>query len=80
VPATYIHAGFLLGLFFDAEDEATCTPETSVDFQRITRRSSREDNTLHLKYCLYLNPYLLLNYTLRGGDYSGFRRVGEFYM
>jgi hypothetical protein len=30
--------------------EATCSPETSVDFQRTTRRYSPEDGTLQIKY------------------------------
>jgi hypothetical protein len=32
-----LHADFLLGLFFDPV-EATCSTETSVDFQQTTRR------------------------------------------
>jgi hypothetical protein len=38
--------GFLLGLVVDSEDRATCSSETSVDFQRTTRRYIPEDRTL----------------------------------
>jgi hypothetical protein len=40
--ATYFQAGFLLGLFF-APEEAICSSETSVDFQRTARRYIPED-------------------------------------
>jgi hypothetical protein len=34
--------------------EATCSSETSVDFQRITRRYIPEERALRLKYLLYI--------------------------
>jgi hypothetical protein len=44
--ATCFHAGFLLGLFSTLKMEAICSSETSVDFQRTTRRYIPEDSTL----------------------------------
>jgi hypothetical protein len=42
--------------------EAICSSETSVDFQRTTRRYIPEDSTLQIFYCLYKNiPLHLLN-------------------
>jgi hypothetical protein len=41
-----LRAGFLLGLYFDPEIEATYLSETSVDFQRTTRRYISEDKTI----------------------------------
>lgn len=37
----------MLGLFLDSEMEATCSTETSVDFQRTTQRHISENTTLH---------------------------------
>jgi hypothetical protein len=45
--ATSFHVGFLFGLFFDPEIEATCSSEKSVDSQRTTRRYIPEDRSLH---------------------------------
>jgi hypothetical protein len=39
-------SGFLLGLFLKAETEETFSSETSVNFQRISRRYIAEDRTL----------------------------------
>jgi hypothetical protein len=41
-----LHAGFSLGLFSTLNMEATCSSETSVDFQRSTRRFIPGDRTL----------------------------------
>jgi hypothetical protein len=49
--ATCFHAGFLLGLFFDPEMEATSSSATSVDFQQTTRRYISEDGTLQVINC-----------------------------
>jgi hypothetical protein len=46
-----------LGLFFDSEMEATCSPKTSVDFQRATKRYMPEDRTLHNHRCENLKSY-----------------------
>jgi hypothetical protein len=43
---TLLHAGFLLGLFFDPDDGATSSSETSVDFQQTTRPYISGDRTL----------------------------------
>jgi hypothetical protein len=40
--------------------EATCSPETSVDFQRTTRRYIPEDRTLHNHRCENLKSYINL--------------------
>jgi hypothetical protein len=48
--ATCFHAGFLFGLF-NPEMEAIYSSETSVDFQRITRRYIEEDSTFHNHRC-----------------------------
>jgi hypothetical protein len=46
--ATCFHVGFLLGVFFDLKMETSCCSETSVDFQRTTRRYIPEHRTLNL--------------------------------
>jgi hypothetical protein len=42
----WLHAGFLLGLFFDPEDGGICSSGTSVDFHCTTRHYIPEDRTL----------------------------------
>jgi hypothetical protein len=44
------HAGFLLDVFFDLED-ATCSSETSFEFQWTARRYITEDSNLRGKIC-----------------------------
>jgi hypothetical protein len=41
-----LHAGFLLGLFFDLYMEATCSSEKMADFQRTKWRYIPEDKNL----------------------------------
>jgi hypothetical protein len=41
--------------------EATCSSETSVDFQRTTRRYIPEDRTLHNHWCENLKSYYIWN-------------------
>jgi hypothetical protein len=48
---SFVHAGFLLGLFSTLKMEAICSSETSVDVQRTTRRYIPEDSTLHDHRC-----------------------------
>jgi hypothetical protein len=38
-----LHAGLMLGLFFDLKMEVTCSSENSVEFQRTTRYFIPED-------------------------------------
>jgi hypothetical protein len=45
--AACFHAGFLIGLLLTLKMEATCSSETSVDFQRTIRRYIPEDGALH---------------------------------
>jgi hypothetical protein len=52
------HAGFLLGIFFFyLKMEATCSSETSVDFQQ-TRWYIPEDRTLHNRRCENITRYI----------------------
>jgi hypothetical protein len=53
-----IHASFFLGVFFDPEMKATCSNETFVDFQRITRRHIPEYRILHNHCCENLKSYI----------------------
>jgi hypothetical protein len=46
-----------LGFFFDPEMEARCSSETSVDFQRTTRRYISEDRTFNNYHCENLKSY-----------------------
>jgi hypothetical protein len=41
--------------------EAICSSETSVDFQRTTRRYIPEDSSLHNHRCEYLKSYAFLS-------------------
>jgi hypothetical protein len=45
-----LHDGFLLGLLFSLEMEATNSSGTSVDFQRTARRYFPEDNPHNCRY------------------------------
>jgi hypothetical protein len=49
-----LHAGFLLGLFFDLKMEDTFSTKTPVHFQRTTRRYIPEGTTLHSKIVIPL--------------------------
>jgi hypothetical protein len=40
--------------------KAICSSETSIDFQRTTRRYIPEDSTLHNHYCKNLKSYMTL--------------------
>jgi hypothetical protein len=54
-----LHAGILLGLFFDPEDVCdVLLPETSVELQRTTRRYIPEDRTLHNHRCENIKSYM----------------------
>jgi hypothetical protein len=50
-----------LGYFLTLKIEATCSYETSVDFQRTTRRYIPEDGTLHNHRCENLKSYELFS-------------------
>jgi hypothetical protein len=50
-------AAFLLGLFLDSED--TCSSETSVDFQRTTRRYIPEDRIVYNQRSENLKSYIV---------------------
>jgi hypothetical protein len=41
-----LHAGFLLGLFFDLKMEGTCPSQMFIGFQRTWQHYIREDRTL----------------------------------
>jgi hypothetical protein len=57
-----LHNGFLLGLFSTLKMEATCSSETSVDFQRIARCYVLEDKTLQLQFDRLLFVPVLKNF------------------
>jgi hypothetical protein len=59
-----LHAAFLLGLFLDAEMEATCSPETLDDFQRTAPRYISEDRTTALRTSNLTNASII--YELKG--------------
>jgi hypothetical protein len=44
-----LHTGFLLDLFLDPEDGASCFFESLVDFQQTTERCIPDERTLQLK-------------------------------
>jgi hypothetical protein len=52
---------FTLAYSLNLKTEATFSPETSVDFQRITRRYIPEDRTLH--------PYMFVAFTSHGNRF-----------
>jgi hypothetical protein len=70
IACTLLYVGSLLG--FDLEYGSTCSSETSVDFQRTTRRCIPEGRTLHSHRCEMLlslgglTPYSRLNSFLAG--------------
>jgi hypothetical protein len=50
--------------------EAICSSETSVDFQRTTRRHTPEDSTLHYHRCENLKSYKLYIHVFMGHRYD----------
>jgi hypothetical protein len=55
LPYLLLHAGSLLGLFFNPEDSCCVSSETWVGFQSTTWHYSLEDRTLHNDHSDYLN-------------------------
>jgi hypothetical protein len=51
-----LHAGFLLGLLFNSEDEGNIFLQ-NVYFHQTTRRYIPEDRTLHNHHCENLKSY-----------------------
>jgi hypothetical protein len=49
---------FLLGLFFTLKMKAICSSETSVDYQRTTRRHIPEDILFDAEYAFILQNYI----------------------